>query len=53
MHYMELHAPIVEIDGCTVKIAYSLGRGEDENGWTCDQVFICVYWEKSLIVSAD
>jgi hypothetical protein len=37
-HYMELHAPSVEIGGDQVKIAYSLGRGEEDNGWTCEKV---------------
>jgi len=37
-HYMELHAPVVEIAGNQVKIAYSLGRGEEDNGWTCEKV---------------
>jgi hypothetical protein len=35
---MELHYPAVEINGIRVKIAYSLGRGEEDNGWSCDKV---------------
>jgi hypothetical protein len=36
--YMERHYPVVKIGENNVKIAYSLGRGEEDNGWTCDKV---------------
>lgn len=35
---MEQHHPVVEIGASRVKIAYSLGRGEEDNGWNCDKV---------------
>ena len=36
--YMEKHFPVVQMGESKVKIAYSLGRGEEDNGWTCDKV---------------
>jgi len=36
--YMETYFPVVQIGASKVKIAYSLGRGEEDNGWTCDKV---------------
>jgi len=36
--YMEQHYPVVLMGSNKVKIAYSLGRGEEDNGWTCQQV---------------
>ena len=36
--YMEQYYPTVQIGESRVKIAYSLGRGEEDNGWTCQQV---------------
>lgn len=38
MEYMERHYPVVQIGENNVKIAYSLGRGEEDNGWTCEKV---------------
>ena len=37
-HYMEQHYPVVQLGASRAKIAYSLGRGEEDNGWTCDKV---------------
>jgi len=37
-HYMEQHYPTVQIGPNKVKIAYSLGRGEEDNGWSCEKV---------------
>jgi hypothetical protein len=37
---MEQYYPVVQLGESKVKIAYSLGRGEDDNGWTCDKVDI-------------
>jgi hypothetical protein len=39
-HYMEQHYPAVQIDENNVKIAYSLGRGEEDNGWMCEKVVL-------------
>jgi hypothetical protein len=38
MEYMDKHFPVVQFGDMKVKIAYSLGRGEEDNGWTCDKV---------------
>ena len=38
MEYMERYYPVVQIGESNVKIAYSLGRGEEDNGWTCEKV---------------
>ena len=38
MAYMERYYPVVQIGESNVKIAYSLGRGEEDNGWTCEKV---------------
>jgi len=38
MDYMERYYPSIQIGDTKVKIAYSLGRGEEDNGWTCDKV---------------
>jgi hypothetical protein len=36
--YMARYFPVVQIGENKVKIAYSLGRGDEDNGWTCDKV---------------
>ena len=41
--YMEKHHPVVMIGENKVKIAYSLGRGEEDNGWTCDKVHMIYF----------
>ena len=38
--YMEKYFPVIQIGESKVKIAYSLGRGEEDNGWNCDKVDI-------------
>lgn len=38
MEYMDKHYPVVQFGESKVRIAYSLGRGEEDNGWTCDKV---------------
>ena len=42
--YMAQHYPVVHMgENSKVKIAYSLGRGEEDNGWTCQQVDIFLF----------
>jgi hypothetical protein len=40
--YMDKYFPIVYVGKQKIKIAYSLGRGEEENGWTCDKVLMAL-----------
>jgi hypothetical protein len=50
MEYMDKHFPVVQFGEMKVKIAYSLGRGEEDNGWTCDKVsynYLCDIWTES------
>jgi hypothetical protein len=48
--YMDKYFPIVYLGKQKIKIAYSLGRGEEENGWTCDKVLMAfkVLWSWKL-----
>jgi len=39
---MEKYYPVVMMGENKVKIAYSLGRGEEDNGWTCDKVELII-----------
>jgi len=37
---MDKYFPVVQFGASRAKIAYSLGRGEEDNGWSCDQVWV-------------
>jgi hypothetical protein len=40
---MEKYYPVVVMGENKVKIAYSLGRGDEDNGWTCDKVDLIIH----------
>ena len=53
MEYMDKHFPVVQFGEMKVKIAYSLGRGEEDNGWTCDKVsYNNLFWHLNGVLTS-